>query len=191
VRSEAATLAPVIRQLISTGLGTLKIALQVATLPLRAFAALLRGLGVIGEDKLTSSVGAAARPASFGGVEDYVKKTYESAFSAGAGKEVELPKVLSKLEIAIDKLLIWLQRAGQGADAGKKVLAGAGSALDLVNPFSPLSGTPTCRTCARPTSSVPSRSAGSTSAPPKQASPTRATISRLSPSPSSSRPTGW
>jgi hypothetical protein len=138
VRSEAATLAPVIRQLISTGLGTLKIALQVATLPLRAFAALLRGLGVIGEDKLTSSVGAAARPASFGGVEDYVKKTYESAFSAGAGKEVELPKVLSKLEIAIDKLLIWLQRAGQGADAGKKVLAGAGSALDLVNPFSPL-----------------------------------------------------
>lgn len=135
LRDVFAAIAPIIKDYFTVSLKALGIALQVATYPLKLFTDALRAVGVIGNAKLNSSVGAAARPASFTNVDSYLKDSYAKAFSLGDQKE-ENPLV-SPLETLV-KEVTEIKNAVISYIGKGSVLGTAGNVISTGFYYSPL-----------------------------------------------------
>ncbi len=98
LRDAFAELAPLLRQFVVGGLKVFAQVLQANLFPLRAFIAVLRGLGIVtGEAKLQSPEGAAARPVEQTGAAGFADKLLAAGLASGFNKQDPVAAIDLKL----------------------------------------------------------------------------------------------
>ena len=130
-------LAPAIKPLIPLVLQMVKIftllnpLIGPVILSIKLLGDALVALGLTGN--LKSSVGTATQQASFSSVEQYAKKQYAAAFSAGTSTGEDpvkkLPSILETVISTIRDLIKSLDAVAEAKEFGKGVVEGAGKAL--------------------------------------------------------------
>jgi len=126
MRDVIGAIGPLVKSFLIEGLKGLAHALRLVLAPLtfvlRIIGDFLRMVGLGGKENMSSSQGAAARPASFRGFEDYSNSAYTSSYSVpGTPTANDIPKTVNNIDANVSKivgLLSFLPGMGGGGKSG-------------------------------------------------------------------------
>ena len=134
IRSAIEPLAPIIKDVIMVSFNMLAMTLKglavsitMALAPLNAMMEVARDIGLLGKpEALKSSVGAAAKPASYSSIADVAKNAQQRAFSQGYGPNAkkESTPIKQLVETAKD-ILAWLTQKKEQVEAAKETVSNA------------------------------------------------------------------